>query len=295
MTRSAEGFLFGLLGVLGFSLTLPATRLAVAELDPVFVGLGREVAAAALAAPLLALTRQPWPSAAQWGGLLTVIVGVVLGFPILTAVAMGRVDASHGAVVLGLLPMATALAGFLLNHERPSRAFWLAAAIGSAAVIVYAFGAGAGHLQGADLALLGAVVAGAMGYAAGARLARELGAWQVICWAVALASPLLLPIVAWLAWRHGLHASLRAWGGFGYVSAVSAFLGFFAWYRGLERGGVARVSQVMLLQPFLTLCFAALLLGERITLLATACALIVAASIAASRRAAVHHRIPAST
>ena len=285
MTSLHKGLLYGLLAVLAFSLTLPATRLAVAQLDPLFVGLGREVLAAVLAAPLLWFTRQPWPTTAQWRTLLWVIGGVVLGFPVFTALAMNKADASHGAVVLGLLPLATAVAGFLLNHERPSGRFWLAATVGSAAVIAYAVSAGSGRLLPADLALLGAVIAGAMGYAAGARLARELGAWQVICWAVVAAAPFLLPVVLWLAWRHGLQATPQAWGAFAYVSSVSAFLGFFAWYRGLDLGGVARVSQVMLLQPFVTLGFAALWLGERVTPLAIACAALVALTLVVSRRA----------
>jgi drug/metabolite transporter (DMT)-like permease len=279
-----------MLGVLGFSLTLPATRVAVAELPPLFVGLGRELSAAVIAAPLLVLTHQPRLTAAQLRTLALVIAGVVFGFPIFTALAMGKADASHGAVVLGLLPLATAIAGFVIHHERPSPAFWLAALLGSGAVVFYALSAGAGRLSGADAALGGAVVAGAVGYASGAKLAREIGAWPVICWAVVVAAPLLLPIVAWVAWQQGLVASPRAWIGFAYVSVISALLGFFAWYRGLDLGGVARVSQTMLLQPFFTLGFAALLLGERITPLAVGCAAVVAASILISRRSSVHRR-----
>ena len=281
--------LFGLLAVCAFSVTLPATRAAVADLDPVFVGLGRELVAASIAAPLLWVTRQPWPGKAQFRGLALVILGVVFGFPLFTAIAMGKADASHGAVVLGLLPLATAIAGFVLNHERPSLLFWVAAVIGSVTVVAYALSAGAGTLHVADFALLAAVVLGALGYAEGARLAPVLGAWQVICWAVVFAAPLLLPIVAFVAWRHGLHASPSAWSGFAYVSVVSALVGFFPWYRGLSLGGVARVSQIMLLQPFITLGFAALLLGERIAVTAVACALVIAMSIFVSRYSAIHH------
>jgi drug/metabolite transporter (DMT)-like permease len=283
-----RGYAWGLLGVLGFSLTLPATRIAVAELPPLFVGLGRELAAAVIAAPLLYVTRQPWLTVAQLKTLGLVIVGVVFGFPIFTALAMGRTDASHGAVVLGLLPLATAIAGFVLNHERPSPAFWIAALLGSTAVVAYALAAGAGRLTPADAALGAAVIAGAVGYAGGAKLARQIGAWPVICWAVVMATPLLLPVVAVVAWQQGLDASSRAWTGFGYVSLISALLGFFAWYRGLDLGGVARISQTMLLQPFCTLGFAVLLLGERITPLAVGCAAVVAASILVSRRSVVH-------
>lgn len=287
MKPATEGYFYGLLAVLAFSLTLPATRAAVAQLDPLFVGLGRELVAACLAAPLLWITRQPWPRAAHIKGLVLVIVGVVFGFPILTAIAMGRADASHGAVMLGLLPLATAIAGFALNHERPSALFWIAAVIGSATVIIYALSAGAGSFHVADFALLGAVILGALGYAEGARLARQIGAWQVICWVVVLAAPVLLPVVAFIAWSKGMHATPAAWTGFAYVSVISAFLGFFPWYRALNVGGVARVSQIMLLQPFFTLGFAALLLGERITATAIVCAAIIALLILVSRGSSI--------
>jgi drug/metabolite transporter (DMT)-like permease len=285
LSPTRAGYLYGLLGVVCFSLTLPATRVAVAEFDPLFVGLGREVAAALLAAPLLWISRSPLPTRAQLRSLIAVVAGVVLGFPVFTALAMQRADASHGAVVLGLLPLATAVAGAVMNHERPSPRFWVAAIVGSITVIAYALRAGAGQLQLADLALLAAIVSAAIGYTAGARLARQIGARQVICWAVVISAPLLLPVVIWLALRHGLQASPLAWTAFAYVSCVSAFLGFFAWYRGLDLGGVARVSQVMLLQPFFTLGFSALLLGEHITGLALACVLIVALTLVVSRRA----------
>lgn len=282
---TSRGYLWGLLGVLCFSLTLPATRAAVAELPPLFVGLGRELAAALIAAPLLLATRQPRLDSGQLRLLAMVMAGVVFGFPVCTALAMGHVDASHGAVVLGLLPLATAIGGFLLNHERPSFRFWIAACFGSLVVVSYALHDGGGHLGAADAALGAAVVSGAIGYTAGARLARQIGAWPVICWAVVIAAPLLLPLVVTLAWHARLDASPRAWGAFAYVSGVSALLGFFPWYRGLELGGVARVSQVMLLQPFFTLGFATLLLGEHITPAAIVCVALVAASILISRKA----------
>ncbi len=291
MKDSTKGLLYGLLAVCAFSVTLPATRAAVAYLDPLFVGLGRELVAAFVAAPLLRITRQRWPDKAHYRGLALVSLGVVFGFPVFTAIAMGKADASHGAVVLGLLPLATAIAGFALNHERPSLLFWVAAVIGSATVVTYALSAGAGTLHVADFALLAAVVFGALGYAEGARLAPILGAWQVICWAVVFSAPLLLPIVAFVAWRHGLHAPPAAWSAFAYVSVISALVGFFPWYRGLSLGGVARVSQIMLLQPFITLGFAAILLGERITVAAVVCALVIALSIFVSRRSAIHHRV----
>ncbi len=280
-----RGQALGLLAVAGFSLTLPMTRIAVAELPPIFVGLGRELAAAVLAAALLWIARKPWPTTAQLRPLMGVIAGVVLGFPLFTALAMGHAEASHGAIILGLLPLATAAVGVVINQERPSRLFWLAAAIGSAVVVLYALQAGAGRLSWADAALAAAVLFGAVGYASGARLARSMGAWPVICWAVVLSAPLLAVIVALLVWQQPPSASPRAWGAFAYVSTVSALLGFFPWYRGLELGGVAKVSQVMLLQPFFTLAFAWAVMAEPFTAVSLTCALAVAGSIFVSRKA----------
>lgn len=282
-----QGMAFGFLGVLAFSITLPATRLAVASLDPIIVGLGRSLMAACLAAPLLFFTRQKRPTSSQLRGLGLVILGVVIGFPALTAWAMKRVDASHGAVMLGLLPLATAIAGFLRAHDRPSVSFWCASVVGSFSVVAFALSAGDGSFTHADLALLIAVALAALGYAEGGRLSREMGGWRVICWALVLAVPILLPIVGWAIWQHGLAATPSSWAGFAYVSVVSAFLGFFAWYHGLAIGGVARVSQIQLLQPFLTLAFSALFLGEHLTLGAMLSAMMVASSIVLSRRSKV--------
>ena len=212
---------------------------------------------------------------------------VIMGFPLLTAWAMRLVPASHGAVVLGLLPLATAIAGSIRAHERPSPAFWYASVFGSSAVVAYALSIGGGSFQLADLALLGAVILAALGYAEGARLARELGGWQVICWALLLSVPFLSGPVGFAIWQHGLAASLSSWVGFTYVSLISMFLAFFAWYHGLAVGGVARVSQLQLLQPFLTLGFAALFLGEHFGLGAVLSAAVVALSILVSRRSRV--------
>lgn len=277
------GMGFGLLGVLAFSATLPATRFAVASLDPLVVGLGRSVLAAVPAALLLFLTRQPRPDAAQWRALAVVVLGVIIGFPVCSAWAMRRVDASHGAVVVGMLPLATAVAAFLRAGERPSFRFWLASIAGSGTVAVFALSSGGGSFSPGDAALLLAVVLAALGYAEGGRLARQIGGWQVICWSLLLAFPFILGPLAWLVARHGFEASPSAWGGFLYLSFVSAFLGFFAWYHGLSLGGVARVGQIQLLQPFFTFLFAALLLGERFGWQPVACALLVAGFIAAGR------------
>lgn len=279
-----RGLAYGFLGVAAFSLTLPATRAAVADLHPAFVALARCVVAALAAAVLLAAARARRPERRHWASLAIVVAGVIVGFPLFSAIAMRDAPAAHGAIVLGILPLASALAGALRGGERPSRGFWLAGLAGSALVVAFALAAGGGRLSAADLALVLAVVAGALGYAEGARLARDLGAWQTISWALVLSAPLLLAPLAWVVARHGASASAPAWLGFAYVALVSQFLGFFPWYKGLALGGVARVGQLQLLQPFMTLFAAALLLGERIDATAVAFAVAVCVTVAVGRR-----------
>ncbi len=281
------GLLLGSLGVLAFSLTLPMTRLAVAGLDPTIVGLGRALVAALLAALYLRLTRQPRPTRRQWSSLAVVAGGVVLGFPLLSAWATVRLPAAHGAIILGVLPLATALAGVVRAGERPSRAFWLAGLAGSTVVVGFALSQGAGGLQTADLALLGAVAAAALGYAEGGRLACELGGAQVICWALLLAAPFLVLPVLQAVGAHGLSAPPTAWVGFAYVALISQFLGLFVWYRGMALAGVARVGQLQLLQPFLTLLWSAALIGEAISPAMIVAAVLVLLIVALGRQAVV--------
>ena len=278
------GLAWGLVGVVAFSLTLPATRAAVAHLDPVFVGLGRAVVAAVLAATALAATRSPWPTTAQMRDLALVALGVVVGFPLLSALAMRQVPASHGAVLTGLLPLATAAAAAWLAHERPGARFWIWAVFGSIVVAAYALWRGGGAPHVADLLLVGAVASAGVGYAKGATLARALGGWQVISWALVLSAPFLL-VPTWAAVDARLaSAPWTAWAGFAYVAAVSMYLGFFAWYRGLAQGGIAAVGQVQLLQPFLTIVASAILLGEALDPLTFVAAALVILSIAMGRR-----------
>ncbi|MBW4473419.1 MAG: DMT family transporter [Stenomitos rutilans HA7619-LM2] len=264
--KELAGFLYGFLGVLVFSLTLPATRMAVSGFDPVFVGLGRAIVAAGLSLILLVITRQTIPPLRFLPQFCLVVAGVVIGFPLLSAIAMRDAPASYGAVITGLLPLSTALCGVWRADERPSLPFWIFAGLGSTLVIGFALLSGGGSLRLADLALLGAVAAAGLGYAEGAVLSRTFGSWQVICWALLLSTPVLLPIV----WQHApSHPSSIAPGallGFLYISVFSMFLGFFAWYQGLYLGGVARVGQVQLLQPFLTIVASTLLLGEHLTM-----------------------------
>lgn len=281
------GLAYGFLGVLMFSLTLPATRVAVAGLDPIVVGLGRAIVAAGLAAGLLKVTGQPRPASRHWVSLLVIAAGVVVGFPLLSAWAMRSLPASHGAIILGILPLATAVAGVLRTGDRPSPIFWVWSSLGSAVVVLFAVLTGGGHIQIGDFALLGAVVSAAIGYAEGGRLSRELGGWQTICWALVLSAPFLTVPVALTIAQAGLHASWQSWLGFGYVSLFSMFLGFFAWNHGLAIGGVARVSQVQLLQPFLTLFASALLLHEQMTWFTVGTAFVVVALVALGRKAPI--------
>ncbi len=274
----------GLTGVAIFSLTLPFTKMAVAELNPVLVALGRAVVAAIGSAILLWWIGAPRPTRTQVRALLVTALGVVVGFPVFASIAMRYVPASHGAVVIGILPLATALFGALRFGERPSAGFWLAALAGSGIVIGFALWQGGGEFHAADLALFAAVIAAAMGYAEGARLSQAMGGQQVISWALVLSMPLLLPVTIWLGWEYGVSASPRAWIGFGYVSLFSMFIGFFFWYKGLALGGIARVGQVQLLQPFLTLVGATLILGETLDMRNVLFAFAVIAVVAVGRR-----------
>lgn len=254
------------MGVAAFSLTLPLTRVAVGGLSPLFIGSGRAVVAAALAGTALTLTRSALPVGRQWLRLGIVAGGVVIGFPVLTSYALTATPASHGAVVVALLPAMTAVAAVVRTGERPGSSFWLLSAAGAAAAVGFAVlnGGGLGDLHWADLLLFGAVVAAAVGYAEGGLLAREIGSWQTVSWALVVSSPLMLVLAGAAVAAQPPSATAVQWAAFGYLATVSMYLGFFAWYRGLAIGPMAKVSQVQLVQPVMTLAWAALLLGEHI-------------------------------
>jgi drug/metabolite transporter (DMT)-like permease len=279
------GYLFGFLGVLGFSVSLPAIRASVPEMGTIFVALGRTVVAGLLAAALLYFRSEKPPACKYWPGLAVSAFGITVGFPVCTAIALRHVPSSHGAVIIGLLPPATAIFAVLRAGEHPPLAFWIACAIGVVSVAIFAAVQGAGRPQFADLLLLLAVASAALGYAEGARIARDLGGWRVISWELVLAAPVLAVPVAIDVALNGVHAGHKAWAGFIYLSLVSMFLAFFAWYRGLALGGVARVGQMQLIQPILTLIWAYLWLGEEIDAWTIAASLLVIGSVALSRRA----------
>lgn len=267
MRITRAGLLWGFLGVLAFSFTLVFTRVALGGLSPLVIGAGRAVVAAALAAAVLAIARQRLPRGIQWARLAVVAGGVVFGFPLLTTYALTTAPASHGAVVIALLPAATAVMAVIRGRERPPRSFWIVAAIGAVVAIAFASlqGGGFGQLHVSDLLLFGAVIAAAIGYAEGGLLSRELGSWQTISWALVLASPIMIVFTVVAVMQQPPAATPIEWAAFGYLGAISMFLGFFAWYRGLAIGPMAQVSQVQLIQPVMTIAWAALILHEQLT------------------------------
>ncbi len=268
MLPTRAGLGWGLLGVAAFSFTVPLTRIAVAGggLTPLFVGSARAVGAALLAAAALALTRQPLPRGRQWARLAVVAGGVVVGFPLLTSYALTTASAGHSAVVIALLPAATAVVAVLRGRERPPQSFWVMAALGAVAAVGFAaLPGGFTGLHRSDLLLFGAVVAAAVAYAEGGLLARELGAWQTVSWALVLAAPVMIVLTGVAVAERPPAGTPAAWAALGYLAAVSMYLGFFAWYRGLAIGPMTRVSQVQLVQPVLTIGWAALLLHEGLT------------------------------
>jgi drug/metabolite transporter (DMT)-like permease len=280
------GLALGFLGVLGFSFSLPATKVAVADLDPWFVAFGRAAVAAVLAAIVLAATRARRPTAAQWRALAVVSAGVIVGFPLFTSLGLQHAEAAHGAVVVAVLPAATAIAAVLRAGEHPSPAFWAAALAGLAVVVAFALSGASGGLSAADGWFAAAVVACAFGYAEGGVLARDLGGAQTISWALVATAPVSFAIAA-VTWTDPGQVSSDAWLCFAYVSVVSMFLGFFAWYGGLARGGVAHVSQVQLVQPLLTLLWSGLVLGEHVGAWTLIAAVAVLACVAITQRARV--------
>lgn len=264
-----SGPAWGLLGITAFSFTVPFTKYAVADggFDALFVAAGRAVVAALLAATALILTGQRRPRGGQWIRLGVVAVGVVAGFPLLTTFALTEASAGHSAVVIALLPAATAALAVLRGRERPPRAFWFTAAAGALVAVVFAGfrGGGFGGPHWSDLLLLGAVLAAAGGYAEGGLLARELGAWQTISWALVLAAPVMITLTGISVAQQPPTGSPAQWAAFAYLGVVSMYLGFMPWYRGLAIGPMAQVSQVQLTQPILTLCWAALIVSEELT------------------------------
>ncbi len=283
------GYVFGLLGVTSFSLTLPATRVAVQGIDAILLASGRALLAAAIGTICLFIARAPRPRRADWPGLAVVGLCLGIGFPQCASIGARDATSAHGAVILGLLPLFTTLAGMLRMRERPSLAFWFSGLLGSGAVIAYAWWQHpVGGQGGADAALFAAAIIASFGYAESARLAAALGSWQVVCWALLLVAPANLAISAW---RMGSHAPFNAtpiaWFSFAYVATMSQLFGVMLWTRGLQLGGVSRVGQLQLLMPFLTFIASAWWLRETLSPAMFFAAMVVLVSIVLSRRAPV--------
>lgn len=287
MSSETRGMWLGLIGVVIFALTLPMTRLAVGaasdpQLSPLFVSSGRAALAGLLSIVVLAVARARRPRRDEWLAYAVSAAGTVIGFPLFLGLALRDVEAMHAAVITGVLPLATALAAAVYFRQRPSSGFWLCAVGGCALVVAFAVHQGGGRLSAADGLLAIAVASAAVGYVAGARLAARLPAEVVICWVLVLSLPFTLPLML-ASWPAG-SVRTAAWGGFAYVTLFSMWIGFFAWYRGLALGGTVRVSQVQLMQPFLSLLFAVPILGERLDATTVAFSIAVIATVFLGKR-----------
>jgi drug/metabolite transporter (DMT)-like permease len=284
--KTAGGWLNGFLGVLIFSGSLPATRAAVMDFDPVFLTVVRATIAALLGIALLLAVREKLPARGDVPSLVVVAIGVVIGYPLLSALALQHITSAHSIVFVGLLPLSTAIFGVLRGGERPRAAFWLFSCVGSALVVGYAVGQGLSASPTGDMLMLAAIVICGLGYAEGAKLSRKFGGWQVICWALALSLPLVLAMSIMLAPPNFGNVGMPAWLGLAYVSLFSMLIGFVFWYRGLAQGGIAAVSQLQLLQPFFGLALAASLLGEEVSVGMLAVTLAVVVCVVGAKRLA---------
>ncbi|RWB77602.1 MAG: DMT family transporter [Mesorhizobium sp.] len=284
MDKSFDGWLSGFIGVLIFSGSLPATRLAVMDFDPTFLTAARAAIAGLLGIAMLLLFREKRPERGDLVSLIVVALGVVVGFPLLTALALRHVTSAHSIIFVGLLPLATAIFGVLRGGDRPRPAFWLFSCLGSALVAGFALAQGVTASPVGDGLMLGAIIVCGLGYAEGAKLSRKLGGWQVICWALTLSLPVMLALsVATLPPSFAAFGS-SAWIGLGYVSLFSMLIGFVFWYRGLAQGGIAAVGQLQLLQPFFGLALAASLLHEKVSPMMVVVTLGVVACVFGAKR-----------
>jgi drug/metabolite transporter (DMT)-like permease len=283
MDRVTGGWLNGAIGVFIFSGSLPATRAAVSGFDPLFLTGARAAIAGLLGLGLLLAFREKRPAFPDILSLGAIALGVVIGFPLLTALALQHMTSAHSLVFIGLLPLATAAFGVMRGGERPRPAFWLCALAGSGLVAGFAWVRGGGAISTGDLLMLVAILVCGFGYAEGGRLARRLGGWQVISWALVLSLPVMLALTVLTAPPGFGTVPLPAWLGLGYVALFSMLIGFVFWYRGLALGGIAAVGQLQLLQPLLGLGLAALVLGEEVDLAMLLVTVAVAACVAGAK------------
>jgi drug/metabolite transporter (DMT)-like permease len=284
MSTSTQGWINGFLGVLIFSMSLPATRVAVADFDPLFLTVARATIAGLLGVALLMLFREKWPEKSQVFSLIIVALGVVLGFPLFTALALQTITSAHSTVYIGLLPLATAIFGMLRGGERPAPAFWFFSCLGSACVAGFAAFESGSALALGDVYMLCAIIICGLGYAEGAKLSRVLGGWQVISWALLVALPVMAALTLWRWPSSFVGISTSAWFGLAYVSVFSMLIGFVFWYRGLALGGIAAVGQLQLVQPLMALCWAAAMLGEKVSPIMIVVTIAVVVCVAGTRK-----------
>lgn len=284
MDRTTMAWINGLIGVVIFSASLPATRVAVMQFDPIFLTVARAAIAGVLALALLLAFRESRPARRDLASLAIVAFGVVVGFPLLTALALQHITSARSIVFIGLLPLATALFAVARGGERPKPAFWAFSLAGSALVAGFALTQGAEASLAGDGLMLAAILVCGLGYAEGARLSRRLGGWQVISWALVLSLPVMAVLMALTLPESFAGIGMPAWLGLAYVSLFSMLIGFVFWYRGLAQGGIAAVGQLQLLQPFFGLALAATLLGEAVSPAMLTVTVAVIACVAGARR-----------
>lgn len=286
ISRETMGLALGTLGVVIFGGTLPATRIALGTLSPWFITYGRATLASAAAAIVLIALRKRFPRGDAPALFLAGML-LVFGFPIFSTIALQTVPASHGGVVLGILPLTTSIFAALIGGERPSALFWICGVAGAALVVVFAISDNGMELSLGDLFLFFSAIAASLGYVVSAKLARRMPGWEVICWALILTAPISVPAAIWSWHPEFAQATSAETLAFLYLGFCSMFLGFFAWNVGLGMGGIARVSQVQLLQTFVTLAVSAVLLGEHVGMHTLLFALGVIAIVALGRKARV--------
>ena len=294
LSRERLGLLLGLIGVAIFGGTLPATRIAVSGFDPLALTALRTAIAGLCALALLLVLRRPLPPRRLWPQLAVAMLCVAVLFPYLMALAVQTVDASHGGVVLGILPVATALVAVVITHERPKPLFWIASLLGAALVVAFAIRQGGGTLSAGDLLLFGAVAASAVGYAFSGRLTAQMPGWEVISWVLVMALPISLPAAALTMPADPMQIALKPWLALLYGAVFPQWIGFFAWNAGMAMGGIARVSQVQLLQPFITFALASWFNDETITPQILLFAAAVVATVAISSRTRIQDARPSS-
>lgn len=279
MNKETKGMLIGFIGILIFSLTLPVTKIAVLSFDPYFIAFGRATLAAVVALAYLIYKKEPMPTGADFTKFVVIALGVVFGFPIFTTVAMTEGSSSHGAVILGMMPLATTVIGVIRFKERPSLGFWLVSLLGAALVVIYALLKSSGSFTYVDVLLVLGGICACVGYVEGGELSRKMNPRSVISWALVISLPINLVVTYVTFDSQYINAGPIAWTSFIYLSLFSMYIGFFFWYEGLAIGGIARVSQVQLTQPFCTLIAASVLLGDSLTIMNLVFAFLVIATV----------------